>query len=88
VKRAELKERLRAEVARWEQKSFVELSAQPFPLTYDVGSPGTPSFYQVEVTMLEGNAEFIHLAVAVSDVGLSAFVPVTGDAIVHARIPK
>ncbi len=86
--RAELRERLRAEVVRWEQKSFRELEALRYPVTYDTGVPNEPSFYQTEVVFLEKTPEYIHLAVAVSDGGVSAFVPVTGDVIVRASGAK
>jgi hypothetical protein len=88
VTRAELRERLRAEVSRWEQKSFLELAALTYPVTYDTGVPKDPSFYQTEVTLLEKTPDFIHLAVAVSDGGVSALVPVTGDVIVGPSGPK
>ncbi len=86
--RAELRERLRVEVERWEQKSFQELEVLRYPVTYDTGVPKEPSFYQTEVTFLEKTREYIHLAVAVSDGGVSTFVPVTGDVIVRTSGAK
>ncbi len=86
--RAELRERLRAEVERWERRSFLDLAARTYPITYDTGEPNEPSSYQTEVTFLEKTPEYIHLAVAVSDGGVSAFVPVTGDVIVRASGAK
>ncbi len=88
MKRSELRERLRAEVEQWAQKSYQELAALTYPLTYDAGVPSDASYYQTEVTLLEKTPEFIHLAVAVSDAGLSAFVPVTDDVLVRASGPK
>lgn len=86
--RAELRERLRAEVREWAQKNFQELAALTYPVTYDTGVPNEPSFYQTEVSLLEKTPEYVHRAVAVSDAGLSAFVPVTDDVMVRATGPK
>ncbi len=87
MKRAELRERLRAEVARWARKGYGELAALTYPIVYDTGVATDASHYQTEVTLLERTADSIHVDVAVSDGGLSVFVPVNEGVVARASDP-
>ena len=82
--KADLQKRLSSEVARWAEMNYRELAETAFPVVYESGSAADGSFCQTEVTLLENTPDYIHVAVAVSDSGLRAFVPLVDDVIVRA----
>lgn len=80
---AKLAAKLRAEMERWGQKSYAELLAIEYPHAYSVGKTGEPGCYEVEAVLLEKNDEYVHVAIAVSHGGLSAFFPKASSVIAY-----
>ncbi len=81
---ASLSEQLDRELTVWKTKTYTELLALEYPHTYESGNPGESDCYQVEVDLLERNDKYVHIAVAVSNGGLSSFFPKSGDFLAYA----
>jgi hypothetical protein len=75
--------RLRAEIDRWGHKSYAELLAIEYPHVYSAGKRDEADWYEVEVVLLEKNEQYVHVAVAVSDGGLSSFLPKSSSVIAY-----
>jgi hypothetical protein len=75
--------KLKAEIERWGQKSYAELVVIDYPHVYSVGKAGEPDWYEVEAVLLEKNDHYVHVSVAVSDGGLSNFVPKSSSVIAY-----
>jgi hypothetical protein len=84
VTRDRLKLLLHAEVERWSARPYPALREANFPVVTQRGSPGAADFYQAEVNAVEITPEYVHVAVAVDDGGLSAFAPVSTSFVVYA----
>lgn len=84
----DLKECLRVEVERWCAKSFDALVAELADVVACTGEGSV--FYQVEVQLLERQPEYVHVAVAVDDGGVRAFMPLSTSFLVyrHGRIEE
>ena len=81
---ASLTEQLNEELQVWEAKTYSELLAIEFPHTYEKGIPGASDSYEVEVDLLERNDKYMHISVAVSNGGLSSFLPKSADFLTYA----
>ena len=81
-----LAEQLKVEMEEWGQKSYAQLVAIEYPHVYSVEKRGAPDVYKVEATLLEDNDEYIHVSVAVSRGGLSAFFPKASSVIVYRNV--
>ena len=75
---------LEREVAEWERKQYAELAALEYPIIYERGINGDPSWNEVEVELLEKNERYIQVSVAVDDGGLGAFCPPSYSVVVRA----
>jgi hypothetical protein len=77
--------KVKEEAEQWGRKTYPELASIKYPHTYCVGKEGTPDAYQVEVVLLEKNDRYIHVAIAVSNGGLSSFFPKSESVIVYVN---
>ena len=85
----DLKQCLRRERERWSAKSYDGLVAElQSVVAYSVGE-GSAS-YQVEVELLECEAEYVHVLVGIDDGGWRAFKPLSTDFLVYrdGRVEK
>jgi hypothetical protein len=82
-----LQSKLDEEMKQWKKKTYPELVSMKYPHTYTRGVEGDPDRYDVEVDLLERNAEYIHLGISVSSKGFSSFVPKSSSIIAYARKP-
>ena len=80
-----LSEQLDSELRIWKAKTYSELLAIKYPYTYERGITGEADSYEVEVDLLERNDQYVHLSVAVSNGGLSAFFPKSGSFLAYAN---
>jgi hypothetical protein len=79
-----LRSKLDDELKRW-KKHYRELVSMEYPHTYRQGVEGDSESYEVEVDLLERNAEYIHLGISVSSKGISSFIPKSSSIIVYAN---
>jgi hypothetical protein len=75
---------LRAEVEKWERKSYGELSEMVLPVAYEHGSTPDKDWYAVEVSRLERTPEYVHIAVDVSGKGRTSHRPLVAGVIKYA----
>ncbi|MCK4632894.1 MAG: hypothetical protein KAT79_06450 [candidate division Zixibacteria bacterium] len=75
MKRRELKEILRKEVAKWSKQSYHEMCQLDYPWVKDIGEGEV--LYNVELDKLEDEPEYVHISISVCDTGLSTFFPVS-----------
>ena len=85
---ATLDSKLDDELKQWATKSYKELASMEYPHTYSRGVDGDPDWYEVEVDLLERNAEYIQLGVSVSAKGISSFLPKSSSIIVYAQVAR
>ena len=81
---ASLSEHLESELKIWRRKTYLELLAIEYPYVYERGTPGEADSYEVELVLLERNDQHVHVSVAVSNRGLSAFFPKSGSFLAYA----
>jgi hypothetical protein len=79
-----LSDRLKKEEEIWNNKSYQELVSLTYPVVYEREKRGEPGWYEVEITLLEKNDQYVHIGVAVSSGGLSSFLPKSTSVIVYA----
>jgi uncharacterized protein YqiB (DUF1249 family) len=81
MKRSDLRQCLRREMEVWSAKPFSVLIAELGGIAAYQVDGAEP--YQVEVQIIEQNADSVHVAIAVDDGGLSAFVPPSAGFLVY-----
>jgi hypothetical protein len=80
-----LEHKLDNELNQWKKKAYGELVSMSYPHTYRRGVEGDPDSYEVEVDLLERNAEYVQLGIAVSRKGISSFLPKSSSIVVYAK---
>ena len=75
MKKEQLREKLAIEVEKWSSKSFDELSNINEPIAYNNGVG--KEFYQVEVSVLEKEDEYLRVVVMIDDGGWRSFKPMS-----------
>ena len=75
---------LHRESTKWESRTYDELCAAVYPVSYNSGDSARGDYWQVEVSLLEKKPEYVHIGIAVDDGGWRAFVPLSTSIIVEA----
>lgn len=83
MKKDELKKMLAQEIDKWANKSFEELNKIKIPMVYESGEGN--KCYQVEISILEKNKEYIQLDISVTDGSLSRYIkPLSKSIIIYS----
>jgi hypothetical protein len=79
----ELKRRLNQEVETWCRKDYTTLRNELGKVVTYARGEG-PSWYEVEVQLLEDKSEYVHIGIAVDDGGRTVYKPICHSFLVYS----
>ena len=82
MEKAELKERLKAELNEWSRKTYDSLATELQDVVVYEGGEGA-SRYQVEVLLYEHTPEYVHVGLMLDAGGWRQFIPLSTSFLVY-----